>query len=180
MFAKFTCMSLRNRMSVFVLVLGVVMALAWMAPETNSTPFTWGTDENGDSIQALSWNNGDTINVFIEADPDTTPPDRSALLREGMLRWQAEMAARGITVNVTVGDPPDPQPSGTVTCTYEPSGTTQGDHTLGTGPGQDDGIGSCSGNTTDGLTGGQIIIRDDIPAGTAAQQENLRNLASTR
>jgi hypothetical protein len=163
-------------MSAFVLVLGVVVALAWMAPETNSTPFTWGTDENGDSIQAFGWNQGDTINVFIEADPDTTPPDRSALLREGMLRWQAQMAARGVTVNVTVGDPPNPPPAGTVSCTYEPSGTTRGDHTLGTGPGQDDGIGSCTGNPDDGITGGEIVIRDDIPAGTAAQQEYLRNL----
>jgi hypothetical protein len=176
MFTKFTCMSLRSRMSAFVFMLGVVMALAWMAPEINSTPITWGTDENGDSVQAFGWNNGDTINVFIEPDPDPNPPDRSALLREGMLRWQGEMAARGVTVNVTVGNPPDPPPAGTVPVTYEPSGTTRGDHTLGTGPGQDDGIGSCSGNPDDGITGGEIIIRDDIPAGTAAQQEYLRNL----
>jgi len=170
------CASLWNRESAFVLVLGAVLLLIWTAPDTNGTPMTWGTDQNGDSIQAFGWNRGDTVRVFIEPDPDPNPPDRSALLREGIERWRAEMANRGITIETTVGSPPNPPPSGTVNCTYEPDGTQLAGHTLGTGPGQEDGVGSCSGNPDDGITGGQIIIRDGIPAGTDSQQEYLRNL----
>ncbi len=165
-----------KRASAFLIALGVVLVLGWTAPDTSGTPMTWGTDENGDSIQAFGWNQGDTVRVFIEPDPNPNPPDRSQLLREGMERWRAEMANRGITIEVTVGNPPDPPPAGTVTCTYEPDGTQLGGHTLGTGPGEDNGIGSCTGNPEDGITGGQIIIREGVPDTTGAQQEYIRNL----
>ncbi|MBI4720214.1 MAG: IPTL-CTERM sorting domain-containing protein [Chitinivibrionia bacterium] len=176
MFGKLLRFVLRNRMSVLLLMLSVVMVSASIAPDTSGTPFTWGLDDNGNPITGLRWGQGDTINVFIEPDPDPTPPDRSQLLRDGIMRWQGEMAARGITVNATVGDPPNPPPSGTVRCTYEPSGTQRGGHTLGSGPGQDDAIATADGNTEDGITGGEIIVRDDIPAGTPGQQDHIRNI----
>ncbi|HNQ23639.1 MAG TPA: hypothetical protein PKK06_11150 [Phycisphaerae bacterium] len=155
-------------MALAAVVVIVASSSAW------GTPFTWGEDEEGDTIAPLRWPAGSTINIYIEADPDPAPPDRSALLREGMLRWQAEMANRGITINVTVGDPPNPPPANVVRCTWEPNGTQRGGHTLGTGAGQDDGIGTCSGDTE--LDGGEIVIRDGLPAGTDAERDYIRNL----
>ncbi len=150
-------------------VLCVIMILICMTSIARGTPMTWGTLKNGDPVPALKWPANSTINIFIAADPDTNPPDRAALLREGMLRWQAEMASRGITINVTVGDPPNPPPAGTIPCVWEAGGT-------GTNLGNNDGRGSCTSNSNDELNGGKIIIRSDLPDSTTADEDYIRNL----
>jgi hypothetical protein len=84
-----------------------------------------------DTKKGARWPSGSVINVFIE--PDTTKPDgvdRSELVKQGIERWKDRMAARGVTVNVTVGT----APAGTtnvVNATWEPNGTKVGDLELG-------------------------------------------------
>ena len=159
---------------VSAVVLGLVAVVGLMAVAVQATPMSNGTDANGNPKAALKFPAGSTINIYIETDA-SAPPDRSALLKEGMDRWVAEMAARGITVNVTVGAVPNPPPANLVEVTFEPDGTQLGGHTLGTGAGQDDGIGACYDDGTK-LDGGKIIIRDGLAAGTDAEKEFLRNL----
>jgi hypothetical protein len=151
--------------------------MAWTVSVTHGTPQYYGRDDNGNPIAPPRWPAGSTIRVFIEPDPDPNPPDRAALLQEGIERWQGQMADRGVTIEVTVGNMPDPPPAGAVPCTFEPDGTSRPPYTLGPGNEENerDGIGGCSG-TTDGLTGGEIIVREVLPAGTAGEQEYIRNL----
>jgi hypothetical protein len=152
------------------------LLLAALSPGmVHATPFTWGNDPQGDPIKPLRWPSGSTINIYIEADPDEDPPDRSALLEEGMERWAAQMDGRGITIVVETGAVPDPPPANLIRCTYEPVGTELVGQALGDDA---DAIASCGGDPDNGLLNrGQIIIRDDIAAGTAAERETLRNLA---
>ncbi len=164
----------RRAGNVSAVVLGLVAVVGLMAVAVQATPMSNGTDANGNPKTALKFPAGSTINIYIEADA-SAPPDRSALLKEGMDRWVSEMAARGITVNVTVGAVPNPPPSNLVEVTFEPDGTQLGGHTLGTGEGQNDGIGACYDDGTK-LDGGKIIIRDGLAAGTDAEKEYLRNL----
>jgi len=161
----------------------VVLAILLMAGAgpVKATPMDWGRDANGNPLTPLRFPAGSTINVFIEPDPDANPPDRSALLREGIQRWQSEMSSRGITVNVSVGSPPSPPPANTVEVNWEPDGTTRGTPpdqlALGPGPPRIDAIASPSDNGSN-LNGGEVIIRDSLDGLGDENANFLRNLGA--
>lgn len=167
---------------------GVATVLAGATPAA-ATPFNYG-----EGVAPLRWPANKTISIFIEADPVATPPDCSALLAAGMMRWAAVMAPRGITITVTVGEPPDPPPTNVVRCTYEADGTHHPNDPKGEGPAlgdENDGIGGCSGPAGGNIDSGAIIVRTDLWAasGTDAmgnpngltdveREEYIRNLGA--
>lgn len=149
------------------------------AGATQSTPFSYG-----EGVKPLRWPENKTISIYIEADPDPNAPDTSELLKEGMSRWGAEMAPRGITINVAVGEPPNPPPANVVRCKYKPVGSklTGDDPNDPNHPALGDenhGLASCSG-AAGTITGGEIIIRNDIWSAAGGtddeKKEYIRNL----
>lgn len=164
-------------------------ALVWtIAGVTLATPFNYG-----EGVEPLRWPANKTIRIYIQADPIATPPDVSALLQQGMQRWAAEMAPRGITIEVNVGDPPVPPPTNVVPCTYEADGTHHPNDPKGEGPAlgnENDGIAGCDSPGGSGhIERAAIIVRRDLWAASgtdsmgnpngltdAEREEYIRNL----
>ena len=150
----------------------VCILIAWsLAAATPLHP----TKSSNDNKKGARWPSGSVINVYIE--PDTTKPDgvdRSQLIKEGIERWTDEMAARGVTINVTVGT----APAGTanvVNATWEPNGTQVGGLTLGS---ENNAIGTSS-VSGDNITGGAMYFSDDAfgEMVSGAHQDTLKNIA---
>jgi len=133
-----------------------------------SKPVTWGKER-----KSLRWPDGKTINVYIEPDPNP-PLDRSALIKEGMERWQAIMGPRGITIMVHVGAVPDPAPPNLVPVKYERVNTVQAGSEI---PLNDDNLmcASCSARGNK-LAGGEVLVRDDLQAVDDDDKNEIRNL----
>lgn len=160
-----------------LLVCGGFMLLP--ASVTQSTPFNYGA-----GVKPSRWPENKTISIYIEADPDPNAPDTSELLKEGMSRWSAQMAPRGITINVAVGEPPNPPPTNVVRCRYKAVGSklTGDDPNDPNYPALSDenhGLAGCN-NAGGTITTAEIIIRNDIwsiASGSDEQKkEYIRNL----
>lgn len=152
-----------------LLVLG--LALGGLTAPLGATTLDWGKDDQDKPLGPLSFPSGSTIKVYVEVDAT-----RSGPVKEGLQRWVAEMATRGITVEINDMPVPSPRPANTVEVTFEPDGTKSGELELGTGGDKVDGVGIASSDGTN-LIGGKIIIREALPAGTDGEKNFLRNLA---
>ncbi len=147
-----------GRVSLPVVAAGVGFLVG--GPPVAAKPLTYG-----EGVKPIRWPDNKTINIYIETDPNGDPPNVSMLLKEGMDRWAAEMAPRGITINVTVGAIPDPEPDNLVKCQYKAVGTKldgdepeNPDHPALSD--EDLALAGCNG--VNEITGAQIIVRDDI------------------
>lgn len=147
--------------------LGVTVVGAMFAMASQATPMTSG----GSAPVNLHWRAGSTINVYV----DPVDGNRDDLVADGVRRWIDRLAGRGITVTVTVGAPPAGA-TNVVRYTFVPPGTTAQGGLVG-GPDGDDGRAGCTSNNQTGeIVGGGAAIRNDLPTGTAEEQEFARNL----
>lgn len=171
----------RRRVRPAAVVPAAVLVASLLELAALATPFTWSG-----LVKPPAWPTDDkTINVYIETDPDADPPDRSQLLKEGMERWNAELADRGLQLNVVVGNVPDPPPDCLVTCRYKPAGSSleldkdnKDPKKLGE---ENDGLGGAKAEISDSgaqLVRGEIIILDNLPGGGEKEKEFLRNLGA--
>lgn len=145
-----------------------------------ATSITWGDEIN----KSVAWPKSSTINVFIQKDPKNQ--GRDALLKEGVERWKQKLADRMITLNVSIGDPPDGTDN-PVRYTWEADGVKSegGEHELGEGKDA-----AFSGPTltrdtdsagrpvkgSERYTEGSAKVRNALPASTADEKNFLRNL----
>ncbi|MDY6917397.1 MAG: hypothetical protein SVP26_05545 [Chloroflexota bacterium] len=171
-----------HRASVTLVYLGALVAglclCVLLSGPAAATPFTY---EGG--VSPLKWPVGNqthpkVIKVCIQEDPNK-PPDRSALLKEGMERWNAELEPRGLKLEVTVGIP-DPPTGCDATCKYGSANDTlqmdQGDPEAPKLDGND-GLAGCGGGNGN-ITGGEILIKANLPAHNDRWQEKIRNLGA--
>ncbi len=140
-----------------------------------STPLNWGDDS-----KPARWPEGKKITVWV-------PPsikdgvDRAPFVREGIMRWRAEMLTRNITINVPNQQPPPSTPN-VVNVTFKPAGSQlagDGDGDPKLASGYPEGLGGCGSSRPPlRITSGEIILLDSLPATTASQKEILRNLGA--
>lgn len=146
----------------FILLCGV-----FSPSNAHATPLTYGDE----IVNALKWPNNSTLNVYIQQDP--AGKGRHTLAKEGVERWKNTMAARGITINVTIGNPP----AGTqneVFYEWKPENFEFANLPkleLGT----NDGMGVVGYSRTRLLVG-KAFLHTDLPADSDAQKEYIRNL----
>ena len=142
-------------------------SLLWIA-QANATPLTFGDQ----IVKPLTWPKNSTLNVYIQKDPKEK--GREQIVKEGVERWKTVMAARNVTVNVTIGDPP----AGTenvVRYSWEAE-DFKFDNLPKLQLGNNDGIGICGFSKTRLLIG-KAFLHKDLPADTDAQKNYLRNLS---
>ena len=111
-----------------------------------------------------------TLCVFIQADPKNQ--ERDQLLKEGVERWTKLLADRMITLKVAIGNPP----AGKVNpIRYRWINDGILSNGMEIGPGKNDGAAQPI-TSPDGsqLIGGDVVIRNALPATTDAQKEALR------
>lgn len=140
------------------------------AARVTATPMTWG-----DKITVpLKWPKG-PLKVYIKPDPKAL--GRDALVKEGVERWKAPLAARGITLDVTIGDPPANAVT-PITYTWEADNFEDHGQKLGNG---NDAIAGPDGRATGGgngeFTSGTAHLRNALPAGGDDDKNYLKNLA---
>ncbi len=117
------------------------------------------------------WPAGATINVWIQNIDPEGDDSRQKLFADGINRWPATFD-RGYTINVNLGNPPANTPN-LVRFTWVPPGTKRGGLKLAP-------LGGITGAevdvATNQITGGQGIIDNTVPNGTAAQRQFIANL----
>jgi len=122
------------------------------------------------------WPAGATINIYIQNIDPAGPESRQRLFADGIERWRDELD-RGYTINVMLGDPPDPPPANLVRYTWADPGTMQGGLALPA-------LGAISGSTWErnpatgarDIFAGSGIISNRWSTGTPVERETLRNL----
>src|SRR5262245_13484309 len=126
---------------------------------------------NGGSIQPFRWAAGATINVYIQSDPRNG--GRDGLIKEGIERWVSVLAERGLTLNVSIGNPP-PNAVNPVSVTFKPDGFTSGGITLGE---KNDALAGPTSVDKGAITSGAIYFRNDMALPTTdRQKDQTRNL----
>lgn len=122
------------------------------------------------------WPAGSTINIYVQNIDPAGANSRQRLFADGLERWPAELN-RGYTINVNLGDPPDPPPANLVRFTWADPGTKLNGLELTA-------LGAISSSTwrKNAQTGdrdifaGQGIISNRWTTGTPPERETLRNL----
>ncbi len=150
----------------FAVLLAAFSFLIWNN-EAHATPLTYGDQ----IVKPLTWPKNSTLNVYIQKDPKEKGRDQ--LVKEGVERWKATMAARMITINVTIGDPP----AGTeneVHYKWEAE-DFRFDNLRKLRLGEFDGAG-VAGYSRERLLIGKAFIHRDLPSENDAQKEYIRNL----
>ncbi len=143
-------------------------AFIFSAGDAQATPLTYGDQ----IVQPLRWPNNSTLNIYIQQDPNNNGRDQ--LAKEGVERWKAAMAARGITLNVQIGNPP----AGTeneVVYQWKPENFSFG----ALGPlqlGTNDGM-AGAGYSRTRLLVGKAFLHERLPFNTDAEKNYIRNLA---
>ena len=128
-------------------------------------PFTVGSNPT-------KWPVGTILNVYIAEDPNS-PPDRAALVKEGIERWVEEMARRGITINVNTGT----APAGTenvIPVTWVDPGTVEDGSTYGTDM---DGYAGGASTSSGTLVSGDIKLVKGLDASDDYDKNYIKNLA---
>jgi len=154
----------------FYRILTIITLVTFLNPSVASaTPQTWG----GKIVGPLSWPKNSILNAYIQADPKGQ--GRDALVKEGLERWQARLTARGITLNVTIGNTPADAVN-PVTYGWAPENALLL-NSFKLNLGVNDGMGLAG--TADGkkITAGAAYLHRDLLAGTEAQKTYIRNLA---
>lgn len=154
----------------FLLFMFLILFIAslFSAGETFATPLTYGDE----IIRPLKWPNNSTLNVYIQQDPNNNGRDQ--LAKEGVERWKPIMTARGITINVVIGNPP----AGTeneVVYQWKPENFAFG----GLSPlelGVNDGM-AGAGYSRTRLLIGKAFLHERLPFNTDNEKNYLRNLA---
>lgn len=140
------------------LILGLLAAstvvLALLVPaETGSRPFNWGTSASGDTITSVRWPDSVTIHVYLPEHPDSA--NANDCIREGIERWTALLATRGITLEFHMGENPPKGATNAVGLDWVPDGSLSGGD-----EGHGEGTASGSGTNYE-LVGGDIDIEVD-------------------
>ena len=139
-----------------------------LSADAHATPLTYGDE----IVRALRWPANSTLNVYIQQDPANKGRDQMA--KEGVERWKTPMAARGITINVSIGNPP----AGTqneVVYQWKPENFTFANLPaleLGT----HDGMG-VAGYSRTRLLIGKAFLHQGLAADTDAEKLYIRNVA---
>lgn len=158
----------RNLFSIDRMILGI-LGVILNASFVFATPQTWGDKIVG----PLSWPKDSTLNAYIQADPKGLGRDQ--FVKEGLERWKPLLTARGITLNVTLGNTPADAVN-PVTYGWAPENALLL-NSFKLNLGVNDGMGIAG--TADGkkITAGAAYLHRDLPAGTDAQKTYIRNLA---
>lgn len=155
----------------------LLLVIAGTPPRwASATPMLEGAGGKG-----LAWGPAVTINVFI-------PPDnngRDALIKEGIERWKDRLAARGRTLNVTIGAAPAGQENSSVVVRSQPDGYSPPDSPLQKiGPpdsGGLNGLGTPEPNGDgDSIGSGKIDVRSSMPGGndgSAFENQRIKDTA---
>ena len=135
----------------------------------DATPQTWGEKIVG----PLNWPKDSTLNLYIQPDPKNQ--GRDALVKEGVERWTPLLAARGITLKVTIGNTPA-NAVNPITYGWAPENALLL-NSFKLNLGVNDGMGIAG--TADGkkITAGAAYLHRDLPTGTDAEKIYIRNIA---
>ena len=163
---------------VFMLTITILIVVMFGAGSVMATPFNYG-----EGVSPLKWPvgtraNPKVIKISIEDDANK-PPDRSALLKEGMERWNAELASRGIQLEVSVRASGDAAPAGSVDCHYGNAGDSMDmDQGVADAPtlNGNSGLAGCA--EENGVITAEILIKANMNAAGDDGKEQIRNLGA--
>lgn len=135
-----------------------------------ATPMSWG-----DRITvSLKWPKG-TLKVYVQPDPKGL--SRDTLVKEGIDRWKKAFGDRGITLDVSIGNPPANAVK-PIRYTWEADGVEEAGKKLGA---ENDAIAWANGAPTGGGKGemlsGTAQMRNALPVATEADRNYVKNLA---
>ncbi len=159
---------MKSKNSSKFIALGISLLIVLGTSLAQATPQTWGDRIVG----PLSWPKNSILNAFIQPDPKNLGRDQ--LAKEGVERWIPLLAARGITLNVTLGNTPQ-NAANPITYRWEQENFTFL-NSFKLNLGVNDGMGVAA--TADGkkITAGAAYLHRDLPSGTDAEKNYIRNL----
>jgi hypothetical protein len=146
-----------------------ILGISFNASIAFATPQTWGEK----IVAPLSWPKNSILNAYVQPDPKNLGRDQ--LAKEGLERWKPLLTARGITLNVTIGNTPADAVNPVTYGWAQENAVFLNSFKLNLGV--NDGMGVAG--TSDGkkITAGAAYLHRDLPAGTDAQKTYIRNLA---
>lgn len=97
--------------------------LVLLPQEGPALPMQWGGTPT-DSVSSPRWADSTTIKIYIPHHP--TDSTAAACVAEGLQRWAAQLATRGITIQVNPGQSPPPGATNAVGVEWVPNGSLGG------------------------------------------------------